>query len=136
MFSIRNSIGKYLNDVRNYPSSISFSRLLMDRVFSLKRMIILLKHRVKHRHHHIGQQLLVQHRRLRIDSLNRVVRQLHLYHKQCNNRIQFFFLFFLSFECCLLCAKKEFVSRSIKVKYVPHISKTSSFAFFYSMSLP
>ena len=132
MFSIRNSIGKYLDNIRNYSSSISFSRLLMDRVFNLKRMIILLKHQVKHRHHHIGQQLLVQHHRHRIDNLNRVVKQLHLHHKQCNNRIQFFYSFPLN---VIYYVQRKFVPRSIKVKYVPHISKASSFAFFYSMSL-
>lgn len=52
-----------------------------------------------------------------------MVKQLHLHHKQCNNRIQFFLLF--PFEYCLLCAKKEFISRSIKVKYTSEILKRS-----------
>ena len=60
-------------------------RLLMDQVFNLKKMIIQLKHRMKHHLHPTGQQQqhqqVDQHRQHRLDNLKLQIMLIHQNHK-------------------------------------------------------
>jgi len=69
-----------------------FFRLHMDLVFNLKKMIIQLKHRMKHHLHPIGQQQhqqVDQHRQHRIDNLTL---EIMLLHHHDNHKNEFFCL--------------------------------------------